>query len=97
MVENFCPISTVGDLKNQLLVGAFPRIFGEFSPITGPISHFLQPLTDKANWITSSKAGAHCVKARALARLVSHCDCLKFQSGGIMDPGLRREDEGNIR
>jgi hypothetical protein len=70
MVENFCPISTVGDLVDQLVIGAFPRIFGDFSLITGPISHFLQPLTDKANWITSSLAGVTEFLGAMLVRLL---------------------------
>src|SRR5712671_4833425 len=88
MVENFRLYPRVFDRIYQSAIGTPGRISERFLLQTKAIAHFRQPLTEKANWITRSKAGAYRSAARAHPRWLGISTALEVRSGGGMGPGF---------
>src|ERR1700704_5207111 len=90
MVENFRLYPRVFDRIYQSAIGTPGRISERFLLQTKAIAHFRQPLTEKANWITRSKAGIHGPAASDFSSDRSAYRKMTGPCGGTMGPGSRR-------
>src|SRR4030081_3957795 len=91
MVENFRLYPRVFDRIYQSAIGTPGRISERFLLQTKAIAHFRQPLTEKANWITRSKAGAHPSSAQQADKWIpafaGKAIRWRFYQGRVLPPG----------